>query len=74
MNDKFEEVICLMRHGISGELVVNGKQYNQPMPGISNLSDLEIAEIATYIYNTWGNEQGIVEVKDVSSVLQRCEH
>lgn len=74
MNDKFEEVICLMRHGISGELVVNGKQYNQPMPGISNLSDLEIAEIATYIYNTWGNNQGIVEVKDVSPILQRCEH
>lgn len=73
MNDKFEEVICLMRHGISGEVFVNGKQYNQPMPGIRDLTDLEIAEIATYIYNTWGNEKGIVEVKDVSPIMQACE-
>lgn len=73
MNKRFEKVICLMRHGIRGELVVNGQHYNQPMPGNRGLTDLEIAEIATYIYNTWGNEKGLVDVKAVPAIMQKCE-
>jgi hypothetical protein len=61
-----------MRYGISGELVVNGNNFNQAMPGISTLTDLEVAEIATYIFNTWGNRSGIVEVQDATSILNDC--
>ena len=67
-----EEVICLMKHGKKGEVIVNGKSYNKEMKGIAALSDLEIAEIATYIYNAWDKKQGIVEVKDVSRILNEC--
>jgi cytochrome c551 len=72
MGKNFEEVICLIRYGTSGELIVNGVQFNQPMPGIPKLSDLEIAEIATYIYNTWEHERGTVEVKEASKILDAC--
>lgn len=73
MENNFDEVICLIRYGKSGELIVNGQQFNQPMQGVSTLSDLEIAEISTYIYNTWSHERGIVEVKEVSKILNSCE-
>lgn len=72
MTNNFNEVICLIKNGKSGELLVNGKSYNQKMSGLSTLSDLEIAEISTYIYNTWTNEKGLIEVKDVSTVLSHC--
>lgn len=67
-----EEVICLIRNGKEGEMIVNGKSFNQRMPAIPTLTDLEIAEIATYIYNSWGNDAGIVEVSEVSRVLTKC--
>ncbi len=73
MEQNFEDVLCLMRHGTSGEMIVNGLQFNQPMPGIPTLTDIEIAEIATYIYNSWSHERGIIEVKDVSAVLENCQ-
>ncbi|HEY3404320.1 MAG TPA: cytochrome c [Ohtaekwangia sp.] len=73
VDNNFEKVICIMEHGISGELIVNGKSYNKEMKGIPSLTDLEIAEIATYIYNTWGREQGIVEVQRVSTILSGCD-
>ena len=73
MQNNFHDVICLIRHGKTGELIVNGQQYNQPMPGLPSLSDLEIAEIATYIYNTWSHERGIVEVKEATAILAACE-
>jgi cytochrome c551 len=72
MEKNFEEVICLIRHGKKGELFVNGKSFNQPMPGVSTLTDLEIAEIATYIYNTWQHDRGIIEVKETSKILKNC--
>ena len=73
MQNHFEEVLCLMRSGKSGELIVNGKNFNQPMPGIPTLTDLEIAEIATYIYNSWSHDKGIVDVKMASQVLSACD-
>lgn len=72
MDQHLSEVICLIKYGISGELIVNGKSFNQNMPGIPTLTDLEIAEITTFIYNSWTHDQGIIEVKQVSKTLEAC--
>jgi mono/diheme cytochrome c family protein len=73
MDNHFEEVICIMRNGIEGELIVNGKSFNKQMKGITTLTDLEIAEIATYIFNTWERQHGIVEVQEASRILALCD-
>ena len=73
MENHLEEVVCLMRNGKSGELIVNGKNFNQAMPGIQTLSDLEVAEIATYIYNSWSHSKGIIDVKSASQILSSCD-
>ena len=52
---------------------MNGKQYNKPMKGIVSLTELEIAELATYIYNTWNRQRGIVEVKEVTFAISTCQ-
>ncbi len=72
MENNFEKVLCLMKYGINGEVVVNGKSYVQPMPGVQSLTDLEIAEIATYIYNSWEHKRGIIEVNVASQTLKKC--
>ena len=73
LQTNFEAVICLLRYGKKGELIVNGKSFNKEMPGIPTLTDLEISEIATYIYNSWNNERGIIDVTDVTKILATCE-
>jgi cytochrome c551 len=72
MESNFEKVICLMTHGINGELIVNGKNFNKKMPGIPSLTDLEVAEIATYIYNTWTHTRGIVDVTSIQNKAIIC--
>lgn len=69
----FEKVVCIMRYGKKGELIVNGKSFNKEMPGIPVLTDLEIAEIATFIYNSWNNERGIIDVTEATNILNACE-
>ena len=73
MRNNVRGVLCLIRNGKSGELSVNGKSFNQKMPGVANLSDLEIAEIATYIYNSWSHDVGIIDVKEASKILASCD-
>lgn len=65
-------VLCIMKYGKSTPTVVNGKTYEQPMKGISTITDLEIAEIATYIYNTWDRQRGIVSVNEVTEKMNNC--
>ena len=73
MQNNLPAVLCLMRYGRSGELVVNGIEFNKAMPGIPELTDLEVAEIATYIYNAWDNKRhGIIDVRDVTATLNNC--
>lgn len=73
MENNFESVLCLIRNGVEKEITVNGISYNQAMPGIPSLTDLEVAEIATYIYNTWGHERGLVNVTEATRILQSCQ-
>lgn len=73
MDKNFEDVLCLIRYGKSGEIYVNGKEFNKPMYGIPSLTDIEIAEISTYLYNTWGRDRGLVDVKEASAILAKCK-
>lgn len=42
--------------GLSDPIEINGKTYEQEMPGFSNLTDIELANILTYIRNNFGNQ------------------
>jgi cytochrome c551 len=68
-----ESILCSMRNGLQDTIIVNGKTYHQPMPANTQLQALDVAEIATYIYNEWGNEKVITEVKSVQKVLEECK-
>ncbi len=63
---------CIIKNGQSKEIVVNGATFNQMMPG-NPISNLEVAEVLTYITNEWGNDGGLTGVKDVDSWLENCE-
>jgi nitrite reductase (NO-forming) len=51
--------------GLSGPIVVNGKTYNNVMPPQTQLSDEQIADVLTYVMNSWGNNVGTVSLSDV---------
>lgn len=69
-----ELILCSMRNGLMDTITVNGKLYHQPMPANSQLQALDVAEIATFIYNEWGGEKTITEVKDVQKILTTCKN
>ena len=66
------DVACHIRYGVEGEIVVNGKTYDQPMAGIPYLTDTEIANIINYINNAWGNDYGMIPFKEMRDKLKIC--
>jgi cytochrome c553 len=65
------KVILAIKNGLSGEILVNGKKYNQPMPANTQLQNLDIAEVVTYIYNEWKVETKITTVAEVEEILNK---
>ncbi len=74
MDNNFEDVICAIKYGKKESLKVNGIEYNMIMKSNPGLTELEVAEIATYIYNTWSHKKGLVDVKEVSQILLTCNN
>jgi mono/diheme cytochrome c family protein len=75
-SDYFEKesriIACLIKNGQKGEIMVNGISFNQPMPENPRLTNLEIAEIMTYIYATWGNKNRLFSHKEINEYLENC--
>ncbi|MEM7297298.1 MAG: cytochrome c [Bacteroidota bacterium] len=70
--EDLKRAACIIKNGQSDEIVVNGVTYNQMMPG-NPITNLEVAEVLTFITNAWGNEAGLIGVKDVDDWIDSCE-
>ena len=62
-------LISIILDGQSGEITVNKKKYNIPMPPQPYLSDEQIADVLNYVRNSWGNKiSGIVTPAQVKAL------
>jgi len=75
MADK-PRAIGIVLNGLSGKVTVNGNAFNSVMPPMSQLNDDELANILTYVRNSWGNSGDAVsaaEVKQLRDSTKRPE-
>jgi nitrite reductase (NO-forming) len=62
-----DRAIKVVLKGLSGPIVVNGKPYNNLMPP-QEYTDDQVADVLTYVMNSWGNDMGTVNINDVKRV------
>jgi nitrite reductase (NO-forming) len=67
LNADVKRAIGIVLNGKTGEITVNGKIYNSIMTR-QTLSDDEIADVLTYVYNSWGNNKTNVTPAMVTEV------
>jgi mono/diheme cytochrome c family protein len=66
-----ERLIRLVQHGLTGAITVKGANYNTPggMQGFGGaMSAGDLANVLTYIRNTWGNQASMVTKEMVEAV------
>ncbi|HWK85253.1 MAG TPA: copper-containing nitrite reductase [Caldimonas sp.] len=63
-----KRAISVLLHGLTGRITVNGTEYNSVMPPMNQFNDDEVANILTYVLNSWGNPGGQILTEDVKKV------
>lgn len=51
----------ILLHGINGEITVAGASYSGAMPAFNQLSDAELAGLASYVRSSWSNQAAPVK-------------
>ena len=67
------QLACIIKNGLKGKIEINGQIYEGEMPAQAKLSDIEIAQITTYITNSFGNQQGLHDAQAVNQDLKNCQ-
>ena len=67
LNADVDRAIDIVLHGKQGEVIVNGKKYNSVMTP-QPLSVQEVADVLTYVYNTWDNSKKVVTPEMVQKI------
>ena len=65
-----DAVIRVVLQGLRGPITVNGVDYDGVMPNLSYLSDQEVADVVTYVFNAWGHAGGVVEPGQVAALRE----
>ncbi len=64
--DKSRAIETILK-GRSGEITVNGEKFNSMMPA-QVLNDEDVANVLTYVYDSWGNSKKIVTASEVKAL------
>ncbi|GGX17790.1 copper-containing nitrite reductase [Aquimarina muelleri] len=56
LNENLNRAIDIILNGKTGEITVNGEKYNSVMTK-QDLTNEEISNVLTYVYNSWGNSK-----------------
>ncbi len=62
-----DKAITAVVGGLNGKIVVNGQEYNGVMPAWE-LSDEDVANVLTYILNSWSNDGTVISNEDVQRI------
>jgi mono/diheme cytochrome c family protein len=66
-------IACFIKNGMSGPVIINNKLYDGKMPSEAHLSNIEIAQVITYLTNSFGNNQGLHNLLQVNEDLKHCD-
>lgn len=67
LNADPKRAVDAVLHGLSGKITVNGTPYDSVMPPMNQLDDDDVANILTYVLNSWDNAGGTISAEDVAA-------
>lgn len=62
------KLIGILLKGLNEEVEINGEYYSNPMPSQAALKDQEIADVLSYVRNSFGNKASAVSAAEVTQV------
>lgn len=74
VNGSPKRLVAIVLHGLQGEINVNGQKFQGVMPPLKDqLSSTDVAAVATYVKNSFGNDGGLVVSDLVNQVREETK-
>ena len=71
VNGDAKIITKIILKGMEGEIIVSGKKYKPKIPMLAFeaiMTDKQIADVLTYVRNSWGNKSTSVSEKSVQAI------
>ncbi len=68
-----EKMVEIVLNGMSGEIKIDGIVYDNLMPPHDHLTDLQLANVISYVRSNFGNELEPVTQKEVAAIRQKLK-
>jgi len=66
------QLACSIKYGLKGKLTIAGRQFEGAMPA-NDLSPMDLAKVITYVTNSFGNKEGLVNITETQANLNNCK-
>ena len=64
-------LIKIILNGLNESIEIDGEEYSNPMPAQNHLKDDQIADILTYVRNSFGNKASAVSAAEVKALRKK---
>jgi mono/diheme cytochrome c family protein len=68
-----DSLIHIILHGLNQNIEIEDEVFTNPMPALNILKDEEIADVLTYVRNSFGNKASAVTPAEVKSVRSKTK-
>lgn len=72
LGDKTKLITILLK-GLNDDVEIEGEYYSNPMPPQAQLKDQEIADVLTFVRNSFGNKASAVNPAEVKAVRAKIK-
>lgn len=74
LTENWNQLSCIIKHGLADTIIVNGTEYNNPMAGIEELGSVEISNLINFINHEWNmGKAEFITADGVSQQLENCD-
>lgn len=70
LRERRPDSILAVVQGLNGEITVQGRVYRGQMPAVA-LNDAQVADVMTFVLNSWNNPGGAVSADEVREIRSR---
>jgi mono/diheme cytochrome c family protein len=68
-----ERLIKILLKGLNENIEIDGETFSNPMPALPILKDQQIADVLTYVRNSFGNKASAVTASEVKAVRAKIK-
>jgi len=66
-------LVQIVLKGMTGEVEIDGETYHNVMAPHNDLSDQQIADVLTYVRNSWGNKAAAISPAEVKAIRAKTK-